>query len=93
MKKSHIVPKAAACRERCFDGVREVLNAMKVNRTLLCERESLTADVADLVPICTHSAKETLGMWLKDMAEMFEGGLQTEKDVETEGQFLYFQPG
>ena len=37
--------------------------------------ESLTADVADLVPICTHSAKETLGMWLEDMAEMFEGGL------------------
>ena len=62
--------KAAACRE-CFDGVREVLNAMKVNRTLLCERESLTADVADLVPICTHSAKETLGMWLEDMAEIF----------------------
>ena len=44
------MPKAAACRERCFDGVREVLNAMKVNRTLLCERESPTADVADLVP-------------------------------------------
>ena len=27
------------------------LKAMKVNRTLLCKRESLTADVADLVPI------------------------------------------
>ena len=38
------------------------LSAMKVNRTLLCERGSLTADVADLMPICTHSAKETLGM-------------------------------
>jgi hypothetical protein len=47
------------------------LNAMKVNRTLLCERESLTANVADLVPICTPSAKETLGMWLEDMAEIF----------------------
>ena len=74
------------------------LNAMKVIRTLLCERESLTADVADLMPICAHSAKETLGMWLEDMAEMFEGGLQSEKDVEAEGgcqrylpQFLYFQ--
>ena len=47
--------------------------------------ESLTADVADLVPIFTHSAKETLGMWLEDMAEMFGGGLQSEKDVEAEG--------
>ena len=37
-EKSHIVPKTAACRERCFDDVREVLNATKVNRTLLCER-------------------------------------------------------
>ena len=44
---------------------------MKVNQTLLCERESLTADVADLVPKSTHSAKETLGMWLEDMAEIF----------------------
>ena len=79
------MPKAAACRERCFDGVREVLNAMKVNRTLLCERKGLTADVADLMPICAHSAKETLGMWLEDMAEMFEGVLQSEKDVEAEG--------
>ena len=65
------MPKTTACRERCFDGVREVLNAMKVIRTLLCERESLTADVADLVPICTQSVKETLGMWLEDMAEIF----------------------
>ena len=24
-------------------------------------------------------------MWLEDMAEMFEGGLQSEKDVEAEG--------
>ena len=79
------MPKAAACRERCFDGVREVLNSMKVNRTLLCERESLTADIADLAPMCTLSAEETLGMWLKDMAEMFEGGLQSEKDMEAEG--------
>ena len=47
------------------------LSAMKVNRTLLCERESLTANVADLVPICTPSAKETLGMWLEDVAEVF----------------------
>ena len=61
-EKSHIVPKAAACRERCFNGVRDVLNAMKVNRTLLCERESLTADVADFARMCTPSAKETLGM-------------------------------
>ena len=91
-EKSHIVPIAAACKERCFDGVREVLNAMKVNRTLLCERESLTADVADLVPICTHFAKETLGMWLEDMAEMFEGGLQSEKDVEAEGRCQRYHP-
>ena len=47
------------------------LNEMKVNRTLLCERESLTADVAGLMPICTPSAKETLGMWLEDVAEIF----------------------
>ena len=41
------------------------LNAMKVNRTLLCERDSLTADVADLVSKCTPFAKKTLGMWLE----------------------------
>ena len=38
---------------------------------LLCERESLTAVIADLMPMCTSSAEETLGMWLKDMAEVF----------------------
>ena len=65
---------------------------MKVNRTLLCERESLTADVADFMPICTHSAKETLGMWLEDMAEVFEGGLQSEKDVEAEGGCQPYTP-
>ena len=43
-------------------GVMTFTSLMKVNRTLLCERESLTANVADLVPICTPSAKETLGM-------------------------------
>ena len=37
------------------------------------------------MPICAHSAKDTLGMWLEDMAEMFEGGLQSEQDVEAEG--------
>ena len=42
------------------------LKSMKVNRTLLCERESLTADIADLMPICAPSAKETLGMWLEN---------------------------
>ena len=58
---------------------------MKVNRTLPCERENLTADVADLVLICMPSAEETLGTWLKDMVEMFEGGLQSAKDMEAEG--------
>ena len=72
--------------------MREVLNVMKVNRTLLCERENLTADVADLVPICTPSAEETLGMWLKDMVEMFEGGLQSEKDMEAEGRCQRYPP-
>ena len=42
--------------------MREVLNAMKVNRTLLCEKESWTADVADLVLICTPFAEEILGI-------------------------------
>ena len=37
------------------------LNVMKVNRTLLCERESLIADVADLVPICTLSCQGNIG--------------------------------
>ena len=64
------MPKGAANRERCVDGMREVLNAMKVNRTFLREKESLTADIADLMPMCTSSAEETLGMWLKDMAEV-----------------------
>ena len=60
---------------------------------LSCVRgESLTADVADLVPICTHSAKETLGMWLEDMAEVFEGGLKSEKDVEAEGGCQQYPP-
>ena len=45
-----------------FMACAKCLNAVKVNRTLLCKRESMTADVADLVPICTPSAKETLGM-------------------------------
>ena len=56
------MPKGAASRERCFDGVREVLNAMKVNRTFLCEREGLTTDIADLMPTCTPSAKGDM-MW------------------------------
>ena len=87
------MPKATASRELCIDGVCEVsLSAMKVNRTFLCERESLTADVADLMPICTHSAKETLGTWLEDMAEVFEGGLQSEKDVEAEGRCQRYTP-
>ena len=61
--KSHMsCRKGAASRERCFNGVREVLNAMKVNRTFLCNWEGLTTDIADLVPTCTPSAKETLGM-------------------------------
>ena len=51
------MPKGAASRERCFDGVREVLNAMKVNRTFRCEKEDLTTDIADLMPTCTLSAK------------------------------------
>ena len=53
-------------------------------RSFECD-ESLTADFADIMPICTPSAEETLGMWLKDMAEMFEGGLQSKKDMEAEG--------
>ena len=65
---------------------------MKVNQTLLCERESLTADIVDLVPTCTPSAEETLGMWLKDIAEMFEGGLQSEKDMEAEGGCQRYSP-
>ena len=56
------------------------MNAMKVNRTLLCERESLTADLADLAPMCTHSAKETLGMWLEDMADMSTANTELEND-------------
>ena len=43
---------------------------MKVNQTFLCERENLTIYVADLMPICTPSSKETSGMWLEDMADM-----------------------
>ena len=42
------------------------LKAMKINRTLRCERESLTADVADLMPICAPSVKETFGMCLEN---------------------------
>ena len=91
------MPKETASRERCFGGVREVLNAMKVNRTLLCERESLTADVAELVPICTPSAKETLGMFFNVNSDI--GGRRPRKEVASEGwcqrynpQFLYFQP-
>ena len=44
---------------------------MRVNRTLLRGRASLTESAADLVSLCTPSAKELLGMWLEDMAEIF----------------------
>ena len=74
------MPKTAACRERCFNGVRDVLDAMKVDRILLCERGNLTADVANLVPICTLSAKETLGVWLEDMAGMSTANTESEND-------------
>ena len=74
------MPNGAASRERCFDGVREVLNAMKVNRTFLCEREGLTTDIADLMPICTPSAKESSGMWFEDMADMSTANTELEND-------------
>ena len=53
---------------------------MKVNQTFLCERENLTIDVADLMPICTPSAKETSGMWLEDMADMSTANTESEND-------------
>ena len=52
------------------------LNAMKVNRTLLCKRESLTADVADLVPICTSSAEESFGMFLTSTVSQADADLE-----------------
>ena len=52
------------------------LNALKVNRTFLCKRESLTADVADLVPICTPSAKETLDMFLTSTVTQADADLE-----------------
>ena len=45
--------------------------AMRVNRTLLRGRPSLTESAADLVSLCKPSAKEPLGMWWEDMAEIF----------------------
>ena len=59
------------------------LKALKVNQTFLCKRESVTADVADLVPICTLSAKETLGMFLTSNSDT--GGRRPRKEVASEG--------
>ena len=71
------MPKATARRERCIDGVCEVFkcdesqsnsSVREGKSDYRCRRSR-----ADMHP----SAEETLGMWLKDIAEMFEGGLQT----------------
>jgi len=50
---------------------KKVLSAAETNRTLLCERESLTRATNDLVPLCKPAVKQSLGMWLEDMAELF----------------------
>merc|ERR1719480_87012 len=49
----------------------KVLSAAETNRTLLCERDSLTRATTDLVPLCKPAVKQSLGMWLEDMAEIF----------------------
>ena len=50
---------------------RELLDAVKANETLLCNRESLTVHPSDLVSLCKPTTLEPLGMWLKDMKEIF----------------------
>ena len=84
------VPESCSAR---VDEMREMASTIKteVRTDLNATRERLHR-TADLVPICTPSAEETLGMWLKDMAEMFEGGLQSEKDMEAEGRCQRYHP-
>jgi len=51
---------------------KKILSAVKANRTLLCERQSLTESTLDVVPLCTPTWGEEVGMWLDDMAEAFD---------------------
>ena len=50
---------------------KKLLTAVKANRTVLCERNSLTNSPNDLVSLCTPTHQEGLGMWLGDMVETF----------------------
>eukprot|EP00450_Noctiluca_scintillans_P011113 CAMPEP_0194503282 /NCGR_PEP_ID=MMETSP0253-20130528/28294_1 /TAXON_ID=2966 /ORGANISM="Noctiluca scintillans" /LENGTH=633 /DNA_ID=CAMNT_0039345553 /DNA_START=14 /DNA_END=1915 /DNA_ORIENTATION=- len=47
------------------------LTAVKSNRTLLCNRESLTQSASDLVALCAPTVREPVGMWLEDMVQTF----------------------
>ena len=49
---------------------KKLLRAAETNRTLLCERDSLTGATTDLVPLCKPAVKQSLGMWLEDLAEL-----------------------
>ena len=48
-----------------------VLSAAGTNRNLLCKREGRTRVTTDLVPLCKPAVKKSLGLWLEDMAELF----------------------
>jgi len=62
---------------------KEFLSAVEANRTLLCKRQSLTQSPNDLVPLCTPTLGEPVGMWLEDMMETFSTRhIQWKKDHE-----------
>ena len=48
-----------------------VLSAAGTIRYLLRKREGRTRVTTDLVPLCKSAVKKSLGMWLEDMAELF----------------------
>jgi len=62
---------------------KDFLSAVEANRTLLCKRQSLTQSPNDLVPLCTPTLGEPVGMWLEDMMETFSTRhIQWKKDHE-----------
>mmetsp|Transcript_29876 Transcript_29876/g.79497 ORF Transcript_29876/g.79497 Transcript_29876/m.79497 type:complete len:382 (-) Transcript_29876:56-1201(-) len=48
-----------------------LLGMVKSNQTFLCEKESLTQSLADLVPLCAPRAAQPLGTWLQSMNKTF----------------------
>lgn len=48
-----------------------MMGMVKSNQTFLCNKESLTTSLADLVPLCAPRAAQPLGTWLQSMNRTF----------------------